>query len=132
MGLSGLYASQMEEHQAHNRRAESTGLVEISEVRGWGHPGRASVTEKGKPFARSEMSCPNAACSIRVHAYTAEFGEVTGRTYLAEGNVVALVEYTEIYTPTPFAEIVGGEESQGVLAKRATLRRYDDGWRVSE
>lgn len=123
-----------------------SGLATYTETRerggvAWFTVLRISLTEEGLVYARSEEKRYEYASAhglslktVDVVTRTIEFGEVTGISYTGEDRVVALVEFTEIHTLTPFGRLSGffPKEKEGTVDKVATFRLYDDGWRVVE
>ena len=97
-----------------------------------------SLTAEGQSFVRGKQRNEKRADGrfgkvVMVVTQTRDFGTVTGITYMGDNKTVALVEYTEMLNASPFGQLtaVFPNRQTEVVTKQATLRKFDDGWRIS-
>jgi hypothetical protein len=86
-----------------------------------------AFTEEGKKYVRGETR-DNPRIFKSVVTYNVRFGEITGILFSGKNKTAATVEYTEQYTPTPFATF-GSSMKSLKRSKKAYFQLYDDGWR---
>lgn len=90
---------------------------------------KVALTEQGNQYALSEPYLDITAKFIDVAVGTQSFGEITGMKIISETE--AVVDFTVVFGDlTPFGEVLN--EKPETFTVKATLNKYDDGWRVEK
>ena len=140
-----MYSSESEKRGSSNRlqfewikkvNASGAGAATIvvggAKGRGMGDRIDVMLFDEARKFVIEEDASSDPP-TARVVRSTRDIVEVTGISYRNENRSIAVVQYTERTTHTPFAKILDRNNfREGVAERETTLTLYDDGWRVSK